>query len=156
MLFRSSGSDGGAEHRGRNAPSDARCFLARTPSRSSRSSCGRNAPSGARCFLARTPSRSSRSSCGRDAPSGARCFLAMVVLDWTVSDTVVMHLLALGAFWRAAPASLRHIPGQVVMHLLALGAFWRGNPPVGRHLRRVVMHLLALGAFWRLQNTPRT
>ena len=86
---------------------------------------------------------------------------------------VVMHLLALGAFWPAVHDDPVQ-PGWVVMHLLALGAFWLGskqelqcmpnrrNAPSGArfflafresaivaYALLVVMHLLALGAFWR-------
>ena len=83
-----------------------------------------------------------------------------------------MHLLALGAFWRAISKG-KAGEKLVVMHLLALGAFWLKrrhgggvtptcrNAPSGarcflaledslgeRAHNIVVMHLLALGAFW--------
>ena len=37
----------------------------------------------------------------------------------------------------------------VVMHLLALGAFWPERTRHVYHRQSVVMHLLALGAFWQ-------
>ena len=110
-----------------------------------------NAPFGARCFLA-----------GHGGGSGGR------------SRRVLMHLLALGAFWLEIRLCIgMHL--TVLMHLLALGAFWLSyrsrkierdnhglNAPFGarcflahhgscrgiRPTHRVLMHLLALGAFW--------
>ena len=82
------------------------------------------APSGARCFLAGRQYRPPDAGMGRNAPSGARCFLA-----------------------RHQPGRARR-PRRVVMHLLALGAFWWHRAHRHGHRRRVVMHLLARGTFW--------
>ena len=85
---------------------------------------------------------------GRNVPSGARCFLAAAgSLHVADSAIVVMHLLALGAFWLMYPCGGR-VVGLVVMHLLALGAFWPYAYVEPRRQAGVVMHLLALGAFW--------
>ena len=68
-----------------------------------------NAPFGARCFLAGGPvAAPARARSGLNAPFGARCFLAPGgglhgPLD---ESSVLMHLLALGAFWRDVVADL--------------------------------------------------
>ena len=59
-----------------------------------------------------------------NAPYGARCFLA-------------------GDWWMVA-----RVFALVLMHLMALGAFWPFSSDVcGRHSSCVLMHLMALGAF---------
>ena len=84
-----------------NAPYGARCFLTRNVG--IRVACydGLNAPYGARCFLTSRPSRSGAiQSLGLNAPYGARCFLTRQrhhVVGWV--QLVLMHLMALGAFW---------------------------------------------------------
>ena len=73
-----------------------------------------------------------------------------------MSVDVVMHLLALGAFWREVLSGRNdrrhHLrPAHVVMHLLALGAFWLHALAELYDALRVVMHLLALGAIWHIE-----
>ena len=60
-----------------------------------------------------------------NAPFGARCFLAWDKMGRPDESEylVLMHLLALGAFWREGSASSVPAPASVLMHLLALGAF---------------------------------
>ena len=90
---------------------------------------------------------------GLNAPFGARCFQAgqPVVRQDRRMGPVLMHLLALGAFWHELEDIAIKPTLIVLMHLLALGAFWPINQGhTSRQRRRVLMHLLALGAFWRL------
>ena len=60
-----------------------------------------NAPFGARCFL--TMVIVPLEDChwyGLNAPFGARCFLTPPGIPGLQSFCVLMHLLALGAFWQ--------------------------------------------------------
>ena len=61
-----------------------------------------NAPFGARCFLAQSPKPTNfGGTMSLNAPFGARCFLAPDRADHyhKLQSEVLMHLLALGAFW---------------------------------------------------------
>ena len=61
---------------------------------------GLNAPFGARCFLTFEGSGLSIRISRHNAPFGARCFLTWDSgLGIAFTITVLMHLLALGAFW---------------------------------------------------------
>ena len=113
-----------------------------------------NAPFGARCFLAEANNDTNAvSRLSLNAPFGARCFLAGDPSALTDAERtlVLMHLLALGAFWRGPRRG--YPPG---------GGYPRLNAPFGARCflafrripcrwgwARVLMHLLALGAFWR-------
>ena len=83
-----------------NAPYGARCFLTGYPVDIVVNDCIRlNAPYGARCFLT-LPTQSPRmSSRSLNAPYGARCFLTdRNGIPHAAYDSVLMHLMALGAF----------------------------------------------------------
>ena len=125
----------------------------------------------------------SSSTARLNAPFGARCFLACSSPDDRFRiGFVIMHLLALGAFWPPGQPPSTHKPPiglnapfgarcflaiqasclsgtctGVLMHLLVLGAFWHGTVcTVQRRGQNVLMHLLALGAFWHQGSTqPR-
>ena len=84
-----------------------------------------------------------------NAPFGARCFLTEHgKVSKSLSKSVLMHLLALGAFWRDGIGCIDLDHCIVLMHLLALGAFWPKIIGVYWQDSKVLMHLLALGAFW--------
>ena len=84
-----------------NAPFGARCFLT-AKDKVTKAACvwGFNAPFGARCFLTVCSGESLDTwVAGLNAPFGARCFLtnAQRVVKPRIYS-VLMHLLALGAF----------------------------------------------------------
>ena len=70
---------------------------------------GLNAPFGARCFLAPTSASANSFSARLNAPFGARCFLAGLLRCLRrLRCLVLMHLLALGAFWLALLNETQH------------------------------------------------
>ena len=55
---------------------------------------------------------------------GARCFLTLPLNPpWGREDRVLMHLMALGAFWHLEDDALPRCRCEVLIYLMALGSF---------------------------------
>ena len=83
-----------------NAPYGARCFLTNYAQVRISVDGSLNAPYGARCFLTGDNYVSFGDYGGLNAPYGARCFLTDEARRCSSAkrSTVLMHLMALGAF----------------------------------------------------------
>ena len=135
-----------------NAPFGARCFLNIDEGawRYINTHC-LNAPFGARCFLTNALWDQLDSLVrGLNVPFGAPCFLkGFRLVPCSQGSDVLMHLLALGAFWWARTRATSPRPCQTCLNA-PFGARCFLTPYGHRHVDQpggVLMHRLALGAF---------